>query len=288
MQTHTLLSTAIAAFLDQLSADVCARQRSPSTLRYYTDTFRALVEGLKSGHGAELMVADLTPSAMRGSSWHVLQAAKRLCAWSSERGLCAHNALATVRLPRQGRRVRILSRGEAARLLHAAGSGLRRLLFVCLRTGARPGELRCACWSDVDWAARVIVLVEHKTSRRRTDGAQRIIALDPVVYRFLQSMFARRSPAEQLFVSRRGEPWSASALRQGVRKARINAGLSDDVCAYTLRHTMATWATRAGIRDRLLADLLGHTRTTTTQRYQHLDATDQLSALSRVHARLGR
>lgn len=48
---------------------------------------------------------------------------------------------------------------------------------------------------------------------------------------------------------------------------------------YTLRHTFATLATAAGIRDRLLADALGHTETATTARYQHLSVEHVRAAL---------
>ena len=43
----------------------------------------------------------------------------------------------------------------------------------------------------------------------------------------------------------------------------------ENIVAYTLRHTAATRACTSGVPDRVLADLMGHTSTNTTRRYQH-------------------
>src|SRR6185295_4351794 len=51
----------------------------------------------------------------------------------------------------------------------------------------------------------------------------------------------------------------------------------ETIVPYTFRHTAATLASAAGVRDRLLADALGHTETSTTARYQHL-ATEHIRA----------
>src|SRR5690606_9127555 len=73
----------------------------------------------------------------------------------------------------------------------------------------------------------------------------------------------------------RGEGWTNNALRLAVRRLCVSVGLDgadglERITAYTIRHTAATAATAAGVRDRVLADLLGHTQTRTTARYQHL------------------
>jgi site-specific recombinase XerD len=75
-------------------------------------------------------------------------------------------------------------------------------------------------------------------------------------------------------------------------RLRDKVGLGPDengeqVVAYTMRHTSATRASARGVRDRVLAELMGHTSTTTTQRYQHLQADHLAEAIKRVNGRKG-
>ena len=48
------------------------------------------------------------------------------------------------------------------------------------------------------------------------------------------------------------------------------AGCTESIVTYSVRHSLATIAAAAGIRDRVLADIMGHTDTRTTARYLHL------------------
>jgi integrase/recombinase XerD len=73
-----------------------------------------------------------------------------------------------------------------------------------------------------------------------------------------------------------------------MRRLRRRIDLADDVVPYTLRHTAATRATVAGVRDKLLAELLGHTSTRTTARYQHPNVEDLCAAAERATARARR
>ncbi len=59
----------------------------------------------------------------------------------------------------------------------------------------------------------------------------------------------------------------------------------ENVVAYTLRHTGGTRATAQGVRDRVLADLMGHAQTTTTRRYQHLQTEHLHAALQKTNQR---
>jgi site-specific recombinase XerD len=52
-----------------------------------------------------------------------------------------------------------------------------------------------------------------------------------------------------------------------------------------MRHTGATNATRKGVTDNTLARVMGHSRTQTTNRYQHLAGDDLVDAIDRVAGR---
>ena len=59
----------------------------------------------------------------------------------------------------------------------------------------------------------------------------------------------------------------------------------ENVVAYTLRHTAATRACTSGVPDRVLADLMGHTSTDTTRRYQHPRLDDLARAIRQANTR---
>jgi integrase len=148
-------------------------------------------------------------------------------------------------------------------------------------TLARPGEIRDLRWRDYHADTKLLCLSSFKAKKRRKDGvAVRAIPVDPYLQRLLQRWKSRRSPLPEhhLFVNQHGKPYTGSAIRLAIKRAAMRAGLVADgeeaVVPYTMRHTAATFATKAGVRDRVLATIMGHTSTRTTARYQHLDVAE--------------
>jgi integrase len=59
----------------------------------------------------------------------------------------------------------------------------------------------------------------------------------------------------------------------------------ENVVAYTFRHTAATRACTSGVPDPVLADLMGHTSTDTTRRYQHPQLDHLAKAIQQMNGR---
>jgi integrase len=141
----------------------------------------------------------------------------------------------------------------------------------------------------------MFVLTDFKSRKRRKDKESvRIIPLDDRMVRLLDRLARRQSPSpdDYVLVNRHKRPWSANAVRCRMRRLRERIGLGPDergeeIVAYTLRHTSATRASARGIRDKVLAELMGHTSTRTTQRYQHLQAEHLAEAIQRANGRKG-
>ena len=225
-----------------------------------------------------------------------MQAVQRLYNWAVAMGLVAANPVRSVRAPDPGQRQRILSPTETARLLRAADKPYRAVLLALRHTIARPQEIRALQWKHLlRQPYPMFELTEFKAKARRTDRrtARRRIPLDDRMLRLLRRLAARQNsaPDDHVFLNRHGQPWSANALRIRMRNLRKRVGLGPDergerVVNYTLRHTAATRACVAGVRDRVLADVMGHSRTDRTARYQHLQDDHLHRAIRTANARM--
>ncbi|MBX3451759.1 MAG: site-specific integrase [Planctomycetaceae bacterium] len=158
------------------------------------------------------------------------------------------------------------------------GGRFRQVLFFLWRTGCRPKEAADLKWSDVNLEQGTIVLKKHKTVRSQKQPEPRIIRLDSVVIRLLESIM-RRNEGVRVFLTHRMTPWNRYNLGLRIRRARTAAGLSDDVKLYGTRHAFGTRGIVAGCDIKTLSVLMGHTDTKMTEHYAHIaDKRDFLSA----------
>jgi integrase len=266
-----------------------------------TEAYRHQLGKFIARHGrkpiARLRAIDLQEC---GCTWHLYQAVQRLFNWAKDDAkLAKENPFNKLRRPFINERKRVVSRLERVHLLRAARPQLRRLMLAYRETFARPQELRAATWQDLivpgesmplhealPRGEALLVLWEHKTRKQRRDkNTPRVILLSPRVGRLLARLLrSSPRPGDSIFLSHMGKPWTANALRCCFRRLRRRLELRRDrhgenIVPYTWRHSGATSAAAAGIRDRVLAEILGHTSTRTTARYQHLDVNHLREAL---------
>jgi len=252
-----------------------AKCKRPSTVAVYRHYLRRFVE-----HHGDMPAADVRPCHVTefAKSWHDAQAVKRLYRWAvDEAGILETNHVARVKHPPKGMRRRINTPAETARLLRAVKHDLRALLIGYRETMARPEELRKATWEDVagehpsenvgDALARArasIVLYEFKRrDARKESSAPRVILLSPRVCRLLLRLWKRnRHKTGPIFSTARGRAWTPNAVRCRFRRLRVKLNIQRDkrgesIVPYTFRHTAATMAAAAGVRDRWLTHPLG-------------------------------
>ena len=92
--------------------------------------------------------------------------------------------------------------------------------------------------------------------------------------------FVDQVPTEVLFVSSAGTPLCADWLSRRVRLYLARAGVAKRGSCHLLRHTVATQMLEGGADIRYVAEMLGHAKLETTQRYTRVSI-DRLRA---VHA----
>jgi site-specific recombinase XerD len=272
----------------------------PGTVLAYEHQLRKLTRKCGRRDARRLQPADITGWAR---TWHELQAVVRLFNWAvSEAGLLEENRFRSLKLPARDERQRVLTPRQMTELLRAADGAGREYLLALRETFARPQEIRMARWDDlrtedpedviedalVDGRC-LIVLREYKDRRRRKESNRpRILLVNARLGRLIVRLMHRRRPGQHhIFCNSLGKPWTNNGVRCLIRRLRERLAIRPDrfgeqVVAYTFRHSVATLASARGIKDRTLADLLGHIETRTTARYQHLDVSHLREALDRL------
>lgn len=170
--------------------------------------------------------------------------------------------------------------------LYRAGSkSLRRALFFLWHTGARTCEMRLLTWEDLrlDGQHPHIWLERHKTFRKT--GKPRVIALDPVVAKFLRWL-QKRSRGRFVFTNTYGGEWDrhtfARHLRRTAQRIGMDDGVAERISAYCLRHSYTCNALEGGATTKQVADLLGHSDTKMVERVYGSHTARHVDYLSRT------
>jgi integrase len=278
---------------DWMKREVEAGRMKPRTLDYYQDHIQKFLDAV-SGRRPALSVVPHEVEMFK-TSWHSVQTVQRLYNWGVEMGLLRENPIRSVKKPDLGQRERVLTPKEEDKLLNGTDKHFRPFLVALRHTIARPQEVRALQWKHlVLEPVPMFVLTDFKAKQRRKDRktAIRRILLDDTMVKLLEE-FAQKHrphPDDFVFLDRRGRPWTANAVRCRMRRLRRKLKLKPDgngenVVAYTFRHTAATRACTSGVPDRVLADLMGHTSTDTTRRYQHPQLDHLAEAIQQMNTR---
>lgn len=134
----------------------------------------------------------------------------------------------------------------------------RRTLWFLWQTGARTCESREADWSQLDWECGALMMTDHKTSK--ITATDRLIPLSKLALRYLRWLWRSRGCPEHgiIFLNGRGRPWTRVTFGKHFRAYAERAGVRDEVSAYSLRHGFCCRALEAGVGERQVADLMGH------------------------------
>ena len=199
------------------------------------------------------------------------------------------NPARDVALNREGRRERLLTPQETARLVAVLNDrqeiprdrSSALLVKLLLMTGCRYNEAARATWDQFDLDRGIWRKPGHATKQRK----EHVTPFSAPVLVLLQQMRERRdTDCPYLFPSPTGRPlvriqcfWKSTACQAGLQGVRI----------HDLRHSYASVLAAGGSSLLMIGTLLGHVQAATTQRYAHLVDDVQREAVERAAAVIG-
>ncbi|OGD12158.1 MAG: site-specific tyrosine recombinase XerD [Candidatus Aminicenantes bacterium RBG_16_66_30] len=187
---------------------------------------------------------------------------------------------------------KFLTVGEVERLLAAPdvskprGVRDRAMLEVLYGSGLRVSELASLKLAEINRDEGFLVC-------RGKGGKERIVPLGrsacDAVGRYLAEVRPRLDPGgrrEELFLSRRGKPFTRQGLWKLLRQHAAAAGLrAPEITPHVLRHSFATHLLERGADLRSVQLMLGHSRITTTQIYTHVSREQLRRVYDKYHPR---
>ena len=291
----------VSAFLQYLAGE---RGASAHTLRGYAADlaeFRRFLRASRVGGWEEVdarvlrgYLAWLHGRGLAKSSIARKLAAVRSCfRFLTRRGALPANPARHVRTPRLGRRLpSFLPKDESKDLLDTtfedtdAGRRDRALLELLYACGLRVAECCGLDLEDVDRRhGTVRVLGKGNRERMVPVGDEALAALDRYLEGRVASPGGRKGAAGPLFRNPRGQRLTTRSVHRIVGRRARAAGIARRVTPHTLRHTFATHLLGEGADLRLIQELLGHRRLSTTQRYTHVSPEHLMKVYDAAHPR---
>ena len=286
------MDDAVSAFLRHLEVE---RGASPNTLRNYAIDLHEFVlflgrEGPSPVADARLVrayLAWLHQRRLAKSSIARKLASLRSCfRFLARRGVIEQNPARQVRSPRPTQRLpSFLPKDESKDLLdrpvEPSETGRRdhALLELLYATGIRVAECCGLDCEDLD-RSRGTVRVLGKGDK------ERVVPVGDLAWVALDDYLVRRGAARgPLFRNHRGGRLTPRSVHRIVGQHARLSGIDRRVTPHTLRHSFATHMLGEGADLRLIQELLGHSRLSTTQRYTHVSPEHLMKVYDAAHPR---
>jgi integrase/recombinase XerD len=160
----------------------------------------------------------------------------------------------------------VLSKEEVKQILSALRNikhkAILSLVYSC---GLRRGEVLRIKLTDVD-SKRNLLIIRQAKGRK-----DRIAPLSDKTLNLLRDYYTAYKPTCWLFEGEdKKSPYSEASLAHVLKDAVTKAGINKPVSLHWLRHSYATHLLEAGTDLRYIQEILGHSRSTTTEIYTHV------------------
>lgn len=280
---------------------------SPQTVRAYRSHLEAYAQWCEKEHveGLRVSVAELRGylgdrqrlgDASRTLAAH-LSAIRSLYRWLNIEEIIDKDPAAALQSPKLPSTLPIVLSASQLDLLFDAvdGStpgGVRdgTMLELLIASGARISELARLCLNDFDCSHKVLRLLGKGSKERIVPLYNKAFDSFDIYVRqarpvLLEKAHCSQSDTTRLFISGRGRPMDAAALRRRFDLLVRKAGLPSGITPHTMRHTYATELLEGGADLRSVQELLGHSSLSTTQIYTHVSPERLRTAIHQAHPR---
>jgi integrase len=259
----------------------------------------AMLGALKETKRARRKEAKLAPRTVQYTRSVLIRALNRAVKW----GLVSRNVAVLTDAPSVPRgRLTPLDEQEARRLLDAVkGHRLEALYRIMLGLGLRRGEALGVRWADVDLKRRTLTVtgavqrVNGKLLRSapKTDASVRTLPLPQEMVRVLEAQQQRLAAEREqcaewqdhdlVFPSQVGTPVEPGNLHRHFKEMLRAAQLPETTRLHDLRHACATFLLAQGVNPKVVQEILGHTKISTTMDiYAHVLPETQREALEKL------
>lgn len=156
---------------------------------------------------------------------------------------------------------------EEVKLIMEAHSNLKHkaMLSLIYSCGLRRAELLQLKVSNIDSKRNIVIILQAKGKK------DRIAPLSPKVLEILRDYYKSYKPMIWLFEGQvKGLPYSEQSLQSVLKQALLKTGITKPVTLHWLRHSYATHLLESGTDLRYIQELLGHSRSKTTEIYTHV------------------
>lgn len=159
------------------------------------------------------------------------------------------------------------------------------MLEVLYGSGLRVSELATLKLAEINLEDGFLVC-------RGKGGKERIVPLGQSACAAVKRYLAAARPIldtdggrEDLFLTRRGRPFTRQGVWKLLRQHAARAGLASRISPHVLRHSFATHMLERGADLRSVQLMLGHSQITTTQIYTHVSRERLRRVYDKFHPR---
>jgi len=162
------------------------------------------------------------------------------------------------------------------------------MIVFGLLSGLRPPELRELQrhhYIKDEENREYVEFQRHKTAKSTREPGKRTVPLVPEAVEILNRQIGNHSWRRHVFLNEAGKPYTASVLRQRLRRWCERAGIQARP-PYALRHTFGSLEAEANVNQTVLAQIMGHTQLRTTARYIAHNAEHHRKAIGAITGRI--
>ncbi|HEX3149193.1 MAG TPA: site-specific integrase [Gemmataceae bacterium] len=251
----------------------CQEHRAPETYEWYRWRLELFARhvgaelpafGLKHFHIDQWLAAN--PDWKSGTKHGMARAVQRAFRWALTKGYVDKNPIADFEKARPGKRTKVVSPEEFAKMLSVVKQQqFRDLLMVTWETGCRPQESLAVEARHVDVGNCRWVFPPNES---KGEIWPRVVYLTDTALEITKRLMVL-NPEGPIFRNTEGRPWQTDSVNCGF--IRIQKKLGVKYCLYVLRHSWANHALARGVDALTVAILMGHRDPSTLARtYQHL------------------